>query len=58
VLTGAAATGGWASARLWYPWLTLGTGGLLIVGTLAAAVVLRSADRVLHAVDKPTVELI
>ena len=39
--------------------LTLGTGGLLIVGTLAAAVVLRGTDQVLrYAVDKPTVELL
>lgn len=39
--------------------LTLGTGGLLIAGTLAAAVVLRGTDQVLrYAVDKPTVELL
>ena len=39
--------------------LTLGTGGLLIVGTLAAAVALRGTDQVLrYAVDKPTVELL
>jgi AAA family ATP:ADP antiporter len=39
--------------------LTLGTGGLLIIGTLAAAVVLRGTDQVLrYAVDKPTVELL
>ena len=39
--------------------LTLGTGGLLIVGTLAAAVALRGVDQVLrYAVDKPTVELL
>ena len=39
--------------------LALGTGGLLIVGTLAAAVVLRGTDQVLrYAVDKPTVELL
>ena len=39
--------------------LTLGTGGLLVLGTLAAAVLLRGTDQVLrYAIDKPTVELL
>jgi AAA family ATP:ADP antiporter len=39
--------------------LSLGTLGLLLVGTLAAAVALRGTDQVLrYAVDKPTVELL
>ena len=39
--------------------LSLGSVGLLAIGTLAAAVVLRGTDQVLrYAVDKPTVELL
>lgn len=39
--------------------LTLGTFGLLVFGTLAAAVALRGTDQVLrYAIDKPTVELL
>lgn len=39
--------------------LALGTTGLLLVGTLAAAVVLRGTDQVLrYSIDKPTVELL